>query len=225
LVLFFRKELLSSFFHMILHGYWRSTAAWRVRIALAIKGINAAQHAWKLPQAAHRGEAYLHINPQGLVPALVTDDGTVLTQSLAICEWLDEYQPDPPLLPRDMRMRAQARAFAMTIACDIHPLQNLRVLTRLRDAGLAEDAVSGWIAWVIGHGLSACEALLAGGTGRFCFGDEPGLADLCLIPQLYNARRFGVAPAAWPRLLEVEAASVVLPPFQQADPSRQPDTP
>ena len=186
---------------MKLHGYFRSSAAYRVRIALNLKGLTA-QH---LPHHLRKGEqcapAYLAINPQGLVPTLEGDDGAVLTQSLAIIEWLDETHPNPPLLPKDPLRRAKVRAFALAIACDIHPVQNLKVLARLRQLGVAEEKVTEWAAWANREGLSACEALIEGEQGPFCFGATPTLADLCLVPQLANARRFGVDVAAYPRLL------------------------
>jgi maleylpyruvate isomerase len=208
---------------MKLHGYFRSSAAYRVRIALNLKGLTA-QH---LPHHLRKGEqsaaAYLAINPQGLVPTLEGDDGAVLTQSLAIIEWLDETHPNPPLLPKDPMQRAKVRAFALAIACDIHPVQNLKVLARLRQLGVTEENVTEWAAWVNREGLSACEALIKGERGPFCFGDAPTIADLCLVPQLANARRFGVDVAAFPRLLEAEAATKEIKAFTDAAPDRQGD--
>jgi maleylpyruvate isomerase len=212
---------------MRLHGYYRSTAAWRVRIALALKGLAAETASVHLRRGEQRADSYLRISPQGLVPALELDGGGagVLTQSLAICEYLDETHPDPPLLPRDPLKRAHARAFALAIACDIHPVQNLKVLNRLRALGHGEDEVNAWAREVIAEGLAACQALLRGeeGSGPFCFGDRPGLADLCLVPQLFNARRFGVDLTPLPRLLSIEAACLTLPAFAEAAPERQPD--
>ena len=208
---------------MKLHGYFRSSAAYRVRIALNLKGLTA-QH---LPHHLRKGEqsapAYLTINPQGLVPTLEGDDGAVLTQSLAIIEWLDETNPNPPLLPKDPLQRAKVRAFALAIACDIHPVQNLKVLARLRQLGVAEEKVTEWAAWVNREGLSACEALIKSEQGPFCFGGAPTIADLCLVPQLANARRFGVDVAAFPRLLEAEAATKAIKAFADAAPDQQPD--
>jgi maleylpyruvate isomerase len=208
---------------MKLHGYFRSSAAYRVRIALNLKGL-PTDH---LPHHLRKGEqcapAYLAINPQGLVPTLERDDGTALTQSLAIIEWLDETHPNPPLLPEDPLRRAKARAFALAIACDVHPVQNLKVLARLRQLGVAEEAVTEWAAWANREGLSACEALIKGEKGPFCFGATPTVADLCLVPQLANARRFGVDVAAFPRLLEAEAAAKEIKAFADAAPDRQPD--
>lgn len=163
---------------MKLHGYFRSSAAYRVRIALNLKGLGA-EH---LPHHLRKGEqcapSYLAINPQGLVPALEDDAGAVLTQSVAIIEWLDETHPNPPLLPKDPLKRAKVRAFALAIACDTHPVQNLKVLARLRELGLAEEKVQEWAAWVNREGLSACETLIRNEPGPFCFGDAPTLADL-----------------------------------------------
>ena len=207
---------------MKLHGYFRSSASYRVRIALNLKGLSA-EH---LPHHLRKGEqcapAYLAINPQGLVPTL-EDRGTILTQSLAIIEWLDETQAQPPLLPKDPLRRAKVRAFALALACDTHPVQNLKVLARLRQLGVAEEQVTGWAAWANREGLSACETLIANEPGPFCFGDAPGMADLCLVPQLANARRFGVDVSAFPRLLQAEAAAKNLKAFADAAPERQPD--
>ncbi len=209
---------------MRLHGYFRSSAAWRVRIALNLKGI-AAEHAFHhLRHGGQRAPEYLRLNPQGLVPALETDDGVVLTQSLAICEWLDETHPSPPLLPGDPLERARLRAFALAIACDIHPVQNLKVLARLRGIPLPEAEVTGWARWVIEDGLAACEALLAGTPGPFSFGSAPTLADLCLVPQMFNARRFGCDLSPMPRLMVAEAACNALTEFAQAAPAQQGDT-
>jgi maleylpyruvate isomerase len=207
---------------LILHGYFRSTAAWRVRIALNLKGVAATQVSHHLRRNEHRAPSYLALNPQGLVPALETDDGAVLTQSLAIIEWLEETHPTPALLPAEPLRRARVRAFALAIACDIHPVQNLKVLQRLRAFGLEEAQVTAWARHTIEEGLDACEALLRTEPGPFCFGDAPTLADICLVPQLSNARRFG-AELRWPRLLSAEAAALSLPAFQAAAAERQPD--
>jgi maleylpyruvate isomerase len=208
---------------MKLHGYFRSSASYRVRIALNLKGLRA-EH---LPHHLRKGEqcapAYLALNPQGFVPKLEDDAGAVLTQSLAIIEWLDETHPEPPLLPRDPLKRAKVRAFAMALACDTHPVQNLKVLARLRELGLPEEQVTGWAAWANHEGLAACEALVAHESGPFCFGTAPSMADLCLVPQLANARRFGVDVAGFPRLLQAEAAAKALAAFADAAPERQSD--
>ncbi len=208
---------------MQLHGYYRSTASWRVRIALNLKGVRADYVARHLRKGEQHAADFLKLNPQGLVPALTLDDGTTLTQSLAIIEWLDETHPSPPLLPADPLRRARVRAVAQVIACDTHPVQNLKVLARLRQLGLPEDQVTGWAAWVIGEGLAACETLIANETGPFCFGAEPTLADICLVPQLFNARRFGVDLAPYPRLSRAEAAAQAVAAFTEAAPERQPD--
>ena len=208
---------------MKLHGYFRSSASYRVRIALNMKGLTPEP----LPHHLRKGEqcapAYLAINPQGLVPTLESDAGAILTQSLAIIEWLDETNPNPPLLPKDPLRRAKVRAFAQAIACDTHPVQNLKVLARLRKLGLPEEQVTEWAAWANREGLAACETLIADEAGPFCFGDTPTLADLCLVPQLANARRFGVDVSAYPRLLKAEAATKQVEAFADAAPDRQPD--
>ena len=208
---------------MKLHGYFRSSAAYRVRIALNLKGLTA-EH---LPHHLRKGEQtapdYLVLNPQGLVPTLEDGEGGILTQSLAIIEWLDETHPTPPLLPLDAMQRAKARAFALAIACDIHPVQNLKVLARLRQLGLAEEKVTEWAAWVNREGLAACEKLIASEPGPFCFGEVPTIADVCLVPQLANARRFGVDVSAYPRLLKADAAAKAVQAFADAAPDKQPD--
>ena len=208
---------------MKLHGYFRSGAAYRVRIALNLKGLSAEHLPHHLRKGEQNAPAYLAINPQGLVPALQNDAGAILTQSLAIIEWLDETYPEPPLLPGDPLRRARLRAFAMALACDTHPVQNLRVLARLRQLGLPEEQVTAWAAWANREGLAACEALIADEAGPFCFGGRPTIADLCLVPQLANARRFGVDVSAFPRLLKAEAAAVATRAFADAAPERQPD--
>ena len=208
---------------MKLHGYFRSSASYRVRIALNLKGLGADQLSYHLRNGEQRAPAFLALNPQGLVPALQDDHGGTLTQSLAIIEWLDETHPEPPLLPKDPLRRARVRAFAMALACDTHPVQNLKVLARLRGLGLTEDQVKDWAAGVNREGLSACETLIANEPGPFCFGAEPSIADLCLVPQLANARRFGVDVSAFPRLLKAEAAARSNKAFADAAPDRQPD--
>lgn len=207
---------------MILHGYFRSSASWRVRIALNLKGLSAEQAFHHLRRGEQRAADYLALNPQGLIPALVTDEGAVLTQSLAICEYLDETCPEPALLPSGAVERAKVRAVAQAIACDIHPVQNLKILQRLRDLKLPEEAVTAWAAQTIDEGLAAVDALLATSSGPFAFGERPGLADLCLVPQLGNARRFGVE-LRWPRLTQIEAACLELEAFRAAAPGVQPD--
>lgn len=208
---------------MKLHGYFRSSAAYRVRIAMNLKGLTAEHLSHHLRKGEQFAPAYLAINPQGLVPVLENDAGAVLTQSLAIIEWLDETCPKPPLLPEGPLRRARVRAFAMAIACDTHPVQNLKVLLRLRKLGLPQETVTEWAAWANREGLSACETLIKNEPGPFCFGDAPTLADVCLVPQLGNARRFGVDVSVYPRLLEAEAAAKAMPAFANAAPELQPD--
>lgn len=208
---------------MILHGYFRSSAAWRIRIVLALKGIEAEQVSHHLRLGEQRSERFLALNPQGLVPALETDDGTVLTQSLAIIEYLDAIQPQPPMVPADPVKAARVRAFALAIACDIHPLQNLRILKKVSALAGDDKAGARWAGEVIADGLAALEIMAAKEPGPFCFGDAPTLADVCLVPQLGNARRFGVDVDAFPRLLAAEAACLALDAFASAAPDKQPD--
>ena len=208
---------------MILHGYFRSSASWRVRIALGLKGLSAQMVSHHLRKGEQRASDFLGLNPQGLVPALVLDNGAVLTQSLAIIEYLDETHPEPALLPKDALRRAKVRAFADAIACDLHPVQNLKVLQALRAGGFSEDAMNAWAKQVNFEGLDACEKLLTDEQGPFCFGATPTLADICLVPQLGNARRFGADVSGWTKLLRAEAACRDLPAFQAAAPDKQPD--
>ncbi|NBB53444.1 maleylacetoacetate isomerase [Rhizobium sp. CRIBSB] len=204
---------------MILHGYFRSSASWRVRIVLALKGLVADQAFHHLRLGEHRLPDYLALNPQGFVPALETDDGVILTQSMAICEYLDEIAPLPPLLPGDAATRARIRAFAQVIACDIHPIQNLKILKRVAEHGIDQ---SDWARRVIAEGFDALETLIADQTGPFAFGPAPTLADVMLVPQMANARRFDL-PMRWPRLAAIEAACLALPAFADTAPAQQPD--
>lgn len=207
---------------LALHGYFRSTASWRVRIALRLKGLTYRTITHHLRKGEHRSPDYLRLNPQGLLPALELGGSAVLTQSLAICEYLEEVHPQPRLLPQAPVDRARVRAFAQIIACDVHPMQNLKILQRLRSIGVEEPAVGRWARWTIDEGLGACAALVEPGGSAFCFGEQPTLADICLIPQLANARRFGVE-LRWPRLLEIESRCATLPAFLDSAPERQPD--
>ena len=209
---------------MKLFSFWRSLATYRVRIALNLKGIVPDEVVdIDLIKGKQREDAFREVNPQMVLPALVDGDGPVLFQSLAIMEYLDETHPQPPLLPKDPLRRAKVRAFAQALACDTHPVQNLKVLARLRQLGLAEEKVTEWAAWANREGLAACERLIAGEPGPFCFGAAPTMADLCLVPQLGNARRFGVDVAAFRRLLKAEAAAKNIKAFADAAPEKQPD--
>ena len=212
---------------MRLHGSWRSSATYRVRIGLHWKGIGYETVPVHLLRGGgeQHGEAYRAINPQALVPAL-EDGSRRITQSLAILEYLDESFPDPPLLPADAPGRARVRALAQVVACDTHPLANLRVLEYLgRTLGRSQEERLAWIRHWIDLGLAAFEALVAShpSTGRHCHGDQPPLADLCLVPQLYNARRFECELSGYPTLLRIESGCLALPAFERAHPSRQPD--
>ena len=209
---------------MILYDYYRSSAAYRVRIALELKGLKAEHRPVHLLRGG--GEqtlpAYLAKNPQALVPALELDDGVVLKQSLAIIDYLESVHPTPPLIPRDPVLAAKCRAVALAVACDIHPLTNLRVGNILADElKIAPDAIESWRRHWILEGLQAVERLVA--PRPFCFSAEPTVADICLIPQLFSARRFATPLDHLPRLLAVEAACLELAAFQRAHPAQQAD--
>ena len=207
-----------------LYGYYRSSAAYRVRIALNLKGLSVTHVPLHLRQGAQHGPAYRAINPAGLVPWFVADGGPALGQSLAIIEYLEEAHPAPPLLPAGLAARAYAREIAHTIACDIHPLGNLRVLEKLSaDYGETAQGRAAWNRHWMAAGLRAIEARLARTAGHFAIGDAPGLADLCIVPQLYNARRVGLDLSPYPRLAAVDAAARALPAFIAAAPENQPD--
>jgi maleylacetoacetate isomerase len=211
---------------MKLYDFFRSSAAYRVRIALNVKGLQPEREFVHLRKNVQRGDEYLELNPQGLVPTLVTDDGNVLTQSLAIIEYLDETIPEPPLLPRAPAERARVRALALAIACDIHPLDNLRVLRYLlHTIGVEEAQKDAWYRYWIDVGFEALEAALARdrATGEFCHGDTPTLADVCLVPQMANARRGNVDLTPYPTLVRIDAACRALPAFAAAEPGKQPD--
>ncbi|MGC1302827.1 MAG: maleylacetoacetate isomerase [Caulobacteraceae bacterium] len=208
-----------------LHGYYRSSAAFRVRAALALKGIAFELVPHHLRKGEQRAPDYMEIQPQGLVPALEID-GHVLIQSMAIIEYLDATRPTPPLLPGDEAGRARVRGLAQLIACDIHPVDNLRVLNRLRrDLGQEEANVVAWYNHWIAEGFEALERLLAESpdTGRFCHGDTPGLADLCLVPQVVNSRNFKLDLTPYPTIGRISDACLALPAFEQAMPQNQPD--
>ena len=211
---------------MKLYDYFRSSAAYRVRIALALKGLKPEREFVHLRRGAQRSDDYLALNPQGLVPALALDDGAVLTQSLAILEYLDETHPSPPLLPRGAEARARVRSIALSIACDIHPIDNLRVLEYLSGTvGVSTETREGWYKYWIDVGFEALERRLASdpATGRFCHGDAPTLADVCLVPQIANARRVSMDLAPYPTLVRIDAACSAIPAFAAAAPARQPD--
>jgi maleylacetoacetate isomerase len=212
---------------MKLYDYFRSSAAYRVRIALNLKGIAPDERTFvHLRMGNQRAQDYLALNPQGLVPALALDDGHVLTQSLAIIEYLDETHPAPPFLPAEPAARARVRAIALAIACEIHPLNNLRVLNYLIGTlGVSREQKDGWYKYWVDVGFEALERKLAHEkeTARFCHGDAPTLADICLVPQIANARRFNIDLSPYPTLTGIEAACLALPAFAAAAPERQPD--
>jgi maleylacetoacetate isomerase len=212
---------------MRLYDYFRSSAAYRVRIALNVKGVSADERTYvHLRMGNQRAQDYLALNPQGLVPALALDDGHVLTQSLAIVEYLEETHPEPPLLPRDPVGRARVRSIALAIACEIHPLNNLRVLNYLIGTlGATREQKDGWYRYWIDVGFEALEKRLArdAATGTFCHGGQPTLADVCLVPQIANARRFDIDMSPYPTLTRIEGACLALPAFADAAPARQPD--
>lgn len=206
-----------------LYDYWRSSASYRVRIALNLKSIEAEQVSINLAKGAQQEAGYRNVNAQGLVPALVTGD-QVLTQSMAILEYLEETHPTPPLLPEDPVDRAQVRAMAMAVACDIHPLNNLRVLKYLVGELEAEETQKlAWYCHWTELGLEALEAMVAPYAGTCCFGDQPTLADICLVPQLYNARRFECDLSSMPKLVEIDAYCRDIPAFAAAAPEQQAD--
>ncbi|MDG3440451.1 maleylacetoacetate isomerase [Nitrospirillum amazonense] len=216
---------------LALYTYFRSSAAYRVRIALNLKGLTAEQVPVHLLRDG--GEQlkpdYLALNPQGQLPTLTVDDATgrhLLTQSLAIVEYLDEVHPTPALLPANPIVRAQARAVALAIACDIHPINNLRVQKYLKgEMGVDEERAGRWVRHWMETGLAAVEAMVKPHAGRFSFGDTPGLADLTLVPQMFNARRFNADLSACPTLVAIDQACLALPAFADAAPDRQADAP
>ncbi len=212
---------------MKLYTFFRSSASYRVRIALNIKGLTYEQ----APVHLRRGggeqlaPAYKAINPQALVPAL-EDNGKVLTQSLAIIEYLEETHPKPALLPTDPADKALVRGMAMVIACEVHPIQNLRVLNYVKkEYGQSDEQVNRWAQHWIDLGLGALEQMILAQPkrGKFCFGDAPSLADICLIPQLGNARRYGCDLSKYPTIIAIEKTCMALPPFAAAAPEKQPD--
>jgi maleylpyruvate isomerase len=207
----------------VLHAYWRSGTSYRTRIALELKGLAYEQAPVDLRSGVQHQAPYRALNPQGLVPALEVD-GRVLTQSMAILEWLEEVHPEPPLLPSDPFQRAEVRAMAGIVACDIHPLNNLRVLKSIKhDLGADEAATAAWTSRWITAGFEALEKLIERHGGNWAFGDSPTFADCCLIPQVYSARRYEVDIERFVRILAVDARAARHPAFQAAHPDRQPD--
>jgi maleylacetoacetate isomerase len=209
-----------------LYTFFRSSTSYRLRIALALKGLEYQAHYISLPKMDHRSADYLEVNPQGLLPTLVEDDGTVLTQSLAMLEYLDEAYPEPRLVPSDLRERAYVRALSQIIACEIHPLNNVRVLKWLGTRWeLTEAEVNEWYAHWVADGFRAFEATLQqeGRSGIYCLDDRLTLADICLVPQVANARRFKCDLSPYPRLVAIADAALALPAFQAADPAKQAD--
>ncbi|MBV9882180.1 MAG: maleylacetoacetate isomerase [Sphingomonadaceae bacterium] len=204
---------------LVLYDYWRSSASYRVRIALNLKGVSYETVPVNLLDGEQRDEAYRARNPQGLVPMLEAD-GAPLTQSLAIAAWLDAHFPEPPLLPADAGDRAHVLSLALTIAADIHPLNNLRVLKRLAKLGVPQEARDDWYRHWVREGFEALEALAAPRAGRFLFGDAVSLADVCLVPQMYNARRFELPLEPYPTLVRADAEANALDAFAAAHPDR-----
>ncbi|MFQ5346600.1 MAG: maleylacetoacetate isomerase [Rhodothalassiaceae bacterium] len=209
---------------MRLYTYFRSSASFRVRIALNLKGIAYEPAFVHLPKGEQRGNAYRGKNPQGLVPAL-EDGDAVLTQSLAIIEYLDETHPEPPFLPADPVGRARVRAMAMVVACDIHPLNNLQVLKYLKDPlGHDQEAIDRWYRHWVSRGFGGLEELVRRhGSEKYCFGDRLSLADICLVPQMWNARRFKTDLTPFPNLVRIDTHLSALPAFAEAAPPAQPD--
>lgn len=210
---------------MKLYSYWRSTAAYRVRIALNLKQLEYEYQTVHLVKngGEQHSEAYRSKNPQGLVPALELQNGEVLTQSLAIIDYLDEIQPENPLYPSNSWQKAQVQAMSQSIACDIHPLNNLRVLQKLKSLELGQQQVDEWYHHWIHQGFSAIEKQLESTAGRFCFADAVTVADICLVAQVYNANRFQVDLSSYPLILKVNEECLKLPEFENAVPENQPD--
>jgi maleylpyruvate isomerase len=207
---------------VILHDYWRSSASYRLRIALNVKGLGYTLAPHDLRIGEQKAEDYRAIAPQGFVPALETDDG-VLVQSVAILEWLEDRHPEPPLLPAEPAARAVVRSMAHLVACDIHPVNNLRILKSLRaDFGASQDAVDGWVRRWVGEGFAALETMVAQHGRGFAFGEMPTMADVLLVPQWFNGERFNLDPAPFPQLAAAVERARALPDFAAAHPDAQP---
>ncbi|MEO3387439.1 maleylacetoacetate isomerase [Mesorhizobium sp. CAU 1741] len=212
---------------VVLHNYFRSSTSYRVRIALEMKGVDYAYVPHHLRHGRHREPGYLAINPQGLVPAMIWNDGTMIAQSLAIIEFLDETIAEPPLLPSDAAGRARVRMMSQMIACDLHPVNNLRILSALRSRYGADDAeVADWFRHWVRETFGPLEKMLAESpeTGTFCHGDLPGMADICLVAQVANNGRFGVDMTPYPTIRAIHDRCMEIPAFVKASPSNQPDT-
>ena len=209
---------------MKLYGYWRSSATYRVRVALALKDIDYEYEPVNLLKGEQKTPAYIAKNPNGLVPTLVTDNGAALNQSLAIMEYLEEAFPDTPILPRNPEARAKTRAIAATIACEAQPFMNLRIQKYLKEeASLDEAAVKRWLNRWPGSAMAAVEKMAAETGGDFCVGDTPTMADACLVPQWFGALRFGIDLSGLTRLNEIYERCIALPAFEKAHPMNQPD--
>jgi maleylacetoacetate isomerase/maleylpyruvate isomerase len=207
-----------------LYTYFRSSAAFRVRIALNLKGLKYEPRFVHLPKGEHRAAQYSEVNAQALLPTLELDDGTRLTQSLAIMEYLDEKHPEPRLIPKDAIARARVRSLALLVACEIHPLNNLRVLQHLkRELGQTQEQIDTWYRHWVADGLAKLETELAGRKDKFCHGDAPTMADCCLVPQIFNAKRYNSDLSPYPTTMHVFEACMKLEAFDRAQPSKQPD--
>ena len=208
---------------MKLYTYFRSSAAFRVRIALNLKGLKYEPVFVHLAKGEHRNPEYGKVNPQALLPTLELDDGTRLVQSLAIIEYLEETHPRPPLLPADPLGKARVRSLSNLVASEIHPLNNLRVLQHLKRLGQTQESIDTWYRHWIADGLAKLEAELKGKAGKFCHGDSPTMADCCLVPQIFNAKRYASDLAPYPTTMRVFDGCMKLEAFESAQPSQQPD--